>query len=112
MTEAAEDMGYYRSLAEMDWLVTKSWNRLHHAALSDDELLHLLDQAEIPGPIILSCGRTAALVAIPGVFTRMGAPRCTGCGKALGYPQGKGSPKNDGACRAMLGLDDETKGAA
>jgi hypothetical protein len=55
-------------------------------------------------PIRLACGRVAEGLWIPGMFTRMGAERCKGCCRALGYPQGKGSPKNDDACRVLLGL--------
>lgn len=61
-------------------------------------------EGTLTGPVKLSCGRTAAVVTIPGLFTRMGALRCEGCCRATGMPQGKGSPKNDDACRQLLEL--------
>jgi len=87
-----------------DWLVSRSWNRLHFADLPPEDAVEILDQAGLERPVRLACGRMAAYVCIPGFFTRMGAQRCTGCCRALGYPAGKGSPKNDDACRVILGL--------
>lgn len=87
-----------------DWLVSRSWNRLHFADLSPEDAAGIIDDGGRAGPVQLACGRTAAYVCIPGMFTRMGAQRCTGCCRAVGYPPGKGSPKNDEACRAILGL--------
>jgi hypothetical protein len=92
------------SLAAADWLVTKSWNRLHDADLNPVDRDDLADQGYLDGPVRLACGRRAAWVSIPGVLTRLGAPRCTGCCRATGLPPGVGSPKNDDACRAILGL--------
>jgi hypothetical protein len=95
------------SLGRLDWYVSKSWNRLHFADLSGLTPQQQDDVAfewGVSGPVRLACGRTAGALWIPGMFSRMGAPRCTGCCRALGYPQGKGSPKNSGACRAILGL--------
>ena len=51
-----------------------------------------------------SCG-LQTMFWIPGIFSRMGAPRCKRCCRATGLPQGKGSPKNDPECRKLLGLD-------
>jgi hypothetical protein len=87
-----------------DWLVSRSWNRLHHADLSPQDAADLIDEGGLDGPVRLSCGRTAAWVGIPGVFTRMGAERCTGCCRALGFPVGTGSPKNASEIRPLLGL--------
>jgi hypothetical protein len=92
-------------LIDADWLVTKSWNRLHHAALSPVDQEDLADQSYLDGPVRLACGRSAAWVSIPGVLTRLGAPRCTGCCRATGIPPGVGSPKNGDACRTILGMD-------
>jgi hypothetical protein len=91
-------------LAKADWLVTKSWNRLHHVNLSHSDYTDLMDQGYLDGPVRLACGRSAAWVSIPGVLTRLGASRCTGCCRATGLPPGVGSPKNDDACRAILGM--------
>lgn len=55
-------------------------------------------------PVRLACGRTAAALFIPGIGSRLSLPRCTGCCRATGMKPGIGSPKNDDACRAVLGL--------
>jgi hypothetical protein len=93
-----------RALVAYDWIVSRAWNRLHFVDLSDDQLLDMFEYRQIWSPLRLACGRTAAYVSIPGVFTRMGAMRCLGCCRAKGYPPGKGSPTNDPACRELLGL--------
>lgn len=90
-----------RDLVMWDWLVSSTWNRLHHAALTDDQLTELVDDCHTPD-VTLTCGRRAKRVGIPGVFTRMGAPRCQRCCDRLGYPHGIGSPKNDDACRVII----------
>ena len=100
----AEVTGYTLGLVRADWLVSKSWNRLHFAELTPGQALELGGEGWLGGPVRLACGRVAAGVSVPGVFTRMGGQRCTGCCRALGLPPGKGSPKNDQACRALLGL--------
>ena len=102
--ETADD---FISIGRYDWLVSKSWNKLHAVRGGDWTDEHRADMEEhwgVSRPVRLACGRTAASVWIPGMFTRMGAERCKGCCRALRYPQGKGSPKNDDACRVLLGL--------
>lgn len=98
-TEAANRA---RRLLDADWVVTRKWNLLHHANLTDEQAVELDDTASLDGPIRLACGRTAASLGIPGVITRMGAQRCARCCLATGMPPGKGSPKNDPACRGRL----------
>ncbi|GAF89653.1 unnamed protein product, partial [marine sediment metagenome] len=39
---------------------------------------------------------------IPGIFSRMGMSRCRQCCKALGAPNGTGSPKNDPEMKAWM----------
>ena len=92
------------AIISYDWLVSKTWNRLHFADLSAEDAVEIIDWGGLDGPVRLACGRTAAYVCIPGMFSRMGAERCTGCCRALGYMPGKGSPKNDDGLRAILGL--------
>ena len=87
-----------------DWLVTRSWNRLHFAVLTPEDAVEVVDGGGLEGPVRLACGRTARWVGVPGVFTRMGAERCGGCCRALGYPAGTGSPKNVPEIRVLLGL--------
>lgn len=93
-----------RQLVAYDWLVSKSWNRLHFAELTGEQLAAMFDDRCLWTDVRLACGQTAAYVSIPGWFTRMGALRCIGCCRAKGYPPGKGSPKNDDRCRELLGL--------
>lgn len=103
---------YYRTLVHYDWVVSRSWNRLHFADLTNEQYETLADEGMLPGPVKLKCGRTAGSIAIPGLFTRMGAMRCTGCCRATGMPPGKGSPKNDDQCRPMIGLPPNGQEAA
>ncbi len=103
----SEDADYFIEIGRVDWFVTKCWNRLH--AVNDQEWTgeHRADMEQewaVLSPVRLACGRMAAGVWIPGMFTRMGGQRCKGCCRALGYPEGKGSPKNDWVCRVILGL--------
>lgn len=91
-------------IVRVDWFVTRTYNRLHWADLTEEQLSAVPEYWSIPGPVKLACGRTAAWLHIPGVFTRMGAMRCVRCCDVQGLPHGKGSPKNDDACRVLLGL--------
>ena len=93
------------AIISYDWLDTGSGTRLHWAELSAEDAVEIIDDGGLEGPVKLACGRTAAWVCIPGVFSRMGAQRCTGCCRALGYPAGVGAPKNVPEIRVLLGLD-------
>ena len=104
---ARESAGEFMRIARVDWLVSKSWRKLHavrNADWTDENRADMAMEWGVSSPVRLACGRTAAGVWIPGMFTRMGAERCSGCCRALGYPQGKGSPKNSDEIRALLGL--------
>lgn len=106
-----------RRLADLDWVITPSGGRLHHTSQPD----HLAEQLEDNGyldslatggyTVGLDCGRQAARVDIPGVLSRMSVPRCARCCTATGMPRGLGSPRNDPACQALLGLNEETSHA-
>ena len=100
-----EEIDEARTLVENDWLVTRTWNALHFAELTDEQAAAMFEDRSVTDSVRLACGHTVGYVSIPGVLTRMGAMRCSGCCRAKGYPVGKGSPKNDPACRALLGLD-------
>lgn len=41
------------------------------------------------------CGREGK-IAMPGILSRMHAPRCKACCKAIDIPQGAGAPFNEG----------------
>jgi hypothetical protein len=96
---AFEELHALLRYAEWDWVVTGRWDKLHHLAAFDDP-----EQAgkDWGGPARLSCGRHSKFVCIPGVGTRMDAPRCQQCCRKLGYPDGIGSPKNDDRCRPLI----------
>lgn len=94
----------FQEITRYDWFVSWKYNRLHWADLTDADLTDVPEYWSIQHPVKLACGRTANSLHIPGVFTRMSAMRCVGCCRATGMPQGKGSPKNDDACREFLGM--------
>jgi len=96
---AGADMQTLVELARWDWL-----------ASHDDERLHAPGPTATPnvdtwgydGPS--ACGLTPGDWHIPGFFTRMSVDRCTACCQKTGLPEGVGSPKNDEACRELVGL--------
>lgn len=47
----------------------------------------------IRGDGVAVCGQRG-FMHMPGIFSRMGAPRCPRCCKALGIPKGDGAPFN------------------
>lgn len=92
-------------LAEYDWLITTHGNVLHHATFTPEQDVECEEWGGLYDvPITLDCGRAVTTVLIPGILSRMGAPRCIRCCKATGLPVGKGSPKNDEECRRILGM--------
>ena len=100
--ESAEE---FISIGRYDWFTTRTGRRLHAVLeFSGEHKADMEAEWAVLSPVRLACGRVAAGVWIPGMFSRMGAERCRGCCAALGYPAGKGSPKNDDACRVILGL--------
>jgi hypothetical protein len=70
------------------WLVLPSWGRLHR--VSDIEWD---DEYMIGGTGTTLCGRTGYLT-MPGVFSRLGKPRCARCCRLAGVPEGDGAPFN------------------
>lgn len=101
---SAEDSTHWRELIRLDWVVARSWNRLHAVELTDAQVAVFEDETIVEGPVRLACGQTAASITIPGFTTRLGAPRCVRCCRATGLPPGTGSPKNSPECRSILGL--------
>src|SRR6266536_1734891 len=85
-----------RTVVEWDWVVTKSYSRLHAPLIWEDPDYHAWVE---DGRTV--CGLTGEL-HIPGIFSRTGLPRCFFCCLAVGMPQGVGSPKNDDACRPLV----------
>ncbi|WP_433233823.1 hypothetical protein [Actinomadura nitritigenes] len=69
------------------WLTpAASWNRLH--AVPGDELR----ANELT--LTARCGVTAVM-AWPGLFSRLALPRCANCCKVLQIPRGNGTPCNE-----------------
>lgn len=79
------------------WLCTGHWDRLHaipKAAFdpNDEDAVDAL--TDYPGPEARAvCGHEGGW-QMPGVFTRIGAPRCAHCCDQLGIPRGEGTPNN------------------
>lgn len=107
MTDATvtEDIGTFLTYGKYDWYVTgRRDSKLHFAELNEDHQSYIPANWCVPVSVRLACGRVAKQLHIPGMGTRMSMERCRGCCRALGYPWGVGSPKNDPACRVLLGL--------
>lgn len=76
------------------WLVLPSWGALHRvSSIAWDDGLEW-----ISGTGTTVCGRRGRL-SMPGLFSRMGLPRCAQCCAAVGIPPGEGAPFN--ALRGM-----------
>ena len=95
--------GLYDYLAEYDWMYGQPrYTTLHHVPrppdVDDDWLWEGIDAPT-------TCGFILRGAAIPGIFSRMSTKRCSRCCDRKGFPRGDGSPKNDDACRMLLGLD-------
>jgi hypothetical protein len=71
------------------WMVFPRWRNLHRVA----EIAWSDEEDMISGEGATVCGRRGSL-AIPGIFSRMGLKRCPQCCRAMGIPQGNGSPYN------------------
>lgn len=69
------------------WLVLPSWRRLHRVAS-----VTFVD-GQPAGVGYTVCGLRGRL-AIPGVFSRLGLPRCAHCCRMVGIPAGNGAPFN------------------
>jgi hypothetical protein len=85
-----------RAVVEWDWVVAASYSRLHAPLVWDDPEYNASVE---DGRTV--CGLSGYLT-IPGLFSRMGLPRCAHCCRMTGMPPGTGSPKNDDACRPIV----------
>jgi len=85
-----------RRVVEWDWVTIGVGERLHCPIEWVDPDYDAYDEHGLT-----ACGRRGWL-SIPGVLTRMGATRCRFCCKKVGFPPGKGSPKNDDSCRPLV----------
>ena len=83
-------------IAEWDWVELLAGSVLHAVASVTND-----PDDDWRGEGATECGRSGEFV-IPGLFTRMGAQRCKRCCDRTSMPHGKGSPKNDDACRPVV----------
>jgi hypothetical protein len=77
------------------WLVNRRWRVLHRIAEIEWGSLDGGDEPEdmIRGKGVTVCGLRGEYW-MPGIFSRMGLPRCSKCCKRLGIPSGDGAPFN------------------
>ena len=80
------------------WVYTAHGDRLHAVA----ELEAHDEEWWGYGGGLTVCGRHSNL-SYPGVFSRMGMPRCAHCCRILKIPRGIGVPKNDLTLRELFG---------
>jgi hypothetical protein len=85
-----------RIVVEWDWVVNTTNAVLHAPRVWDDPHYEARDDH---GQTV--CGYRGPLY-IPGMGSRFGVPRCRTCCRITGMPPGKGSPKNDDACRPLV----------
>jgi len=97
MPEPLDDYLEWREIAEWDWAVIPGQDHLHAVETMHDPALVA---EEWGGAGVTVCGQDALLV-IPGLFTRMQAPRCRVCCDSTGMPHGVRSPKNVDECRPV-----------
>jgi hypothetical protein len=72
-------------------MVLPSWRVLHRVAsgvVEEDDFVGVRKGVTV-------CGQRGTL-QMPGIFSRMGRPRCKRCCKRLGVPPGNGAPYNEG----------------
>lgn len=92
-------------LIETGWLVVlgaDGRHQLHHAIPARPHLTELLAHATITGDLVLTCGNTTPLAAIPSALDAHHTARCSDCADAIGYPIGTGAPRNDPRAATVL----------
>ena len=92
----SDGLSEWRTTAEWDWVEFPNGEALHAPlwTFSEDE-----DGCHADG--FVACRRGGRLW-IPGLGARLSAPRCKQCCRAVGIPEGVGSPKNDDALRPFI----------
>lgn len=80
------------------WLVTETWGALHRVVAGKKSPS---DKPIPPWGVGVvdartACGLQRDFMAMPGLFSRMGLRRCSGCCARVGVPRGKGAPYNEG----------------
>ena len=75
------------------WLVARSYERLHRIAVVETEDWDGDGENGVGASGRTVCGLTGWF-AMPGIFSRMGRPRCAHCCDRLRIPRGDGAPAN------------------
>jgi hypothetical protein len=75
------------------WLVTPKWTVLHRISEIEWEEVEKYGGSLVHGRGVAVCGVNAHF-RMPGIFSRMGLPRCALCCRRLGIPRGDGAPFN------------------
>lgn len=87
------------------WMCFGKWNVLHYIEEIEDwdDDYWELHEAQFEGERhwTAACGITNKIWAAPGIFSRMGRPRCKNCCRAIGITEGVGCPINDDTARLV-----------
>ena len=78
------------------WLVCGKWRTLHAIpgnALTTGQMRNHIDNSTAPH-LRAACTLRRPW-SMPGMSSRLSAPRCAACCQALGIPPGNGTPAND-----------------
>jgi len=96
MSETGLSERYVVELFEWDWGMSPAGKVLHSVGLDNAD-------PELWGawPGVSVCGVRSEWM-VPGIFSRLGASRCSRCCRALNIAAGIGSPKNDEALRPWV----------
>jgi hypothetical protein len=78
------------------WLTCGKWRRLHAitgTVLTADQMRDHIDHGT--RPVLRAACTLRRRWSMPGMFSRVSAPRCAACCRALGIPAGNGTPANE-----------------
>jgi hypothetical protein len=83
---------------KLAWVTTARWERLHtlkqfYLDTDPNSLWEYLEEDGAARAHRTVCGRLV-FIRLPGIFSRMGLPRCAYCCDKVGVPRGFGAPAN------------------
>jgi hypothetical protein len=86
------------------WLVVlETYDLLHRVSSIDWNNESTLVVIPVGGEGETLCGQ-AGILAVPGILSRMGLPRCPECCRLAGVPEGDGAPYNSEGSEGWSGL--------
>lgn len=91
MTESRKPLPLPPEWVKSRWLVLPTRGVLHRVS----EIEWEDDDCKVHGQGVTVCGRKGWL-RVPGLFSRIGLPRCKDCCRLVGIPEGDGIPLNAG----------------